>query len=608
MTDCVRVVVSQVNVGKNNGFASPVSGQVSYSIPEEMAKGSIVGNIAQDLGLGLKILKSGNAHVYTGDSAEYIELNRETGVLLIKERIDRERLCGKTSPCALHFQIILENPMEFYHITVDITDINDNAPSFKNSEVRFEISESALTGAKFMLERAMDPDVGVNGLQSYSLKPTDNFILKLHNQPDDSKNVELILQKPLDREKKKAISLSLIATDGGDPQMSGTMQILITVLDANDNAPVFTQEIYKAYITENAARGTVLTTVSAFDADEGSNGKVSYSISNAVDDMAELFEINQDNGTVRLIGNTDYEKASHYQINIQARDNGGLSDSCKIIVDVIDINDNKPAINIMSKTKSISEDSKPGTVVAMLNVQDPDSGNNGQVNCFINKGIPIEIKSTSNNFFRLVTENVLDRESNSEFNISVICSDEGVPSLSSIVTLTVQVSDVNDNVPVFDKSSFEAYIKENNSPGLSIFSVTARDSDWNQNARVSYILEEGTINGVSVTSYVSVSSDSGAIHAVRSFDFEQVKAFQFQVKAQDGGSPPLSSNATVKIFIQDQNDNAPQILYPVQTSASPSAEIVPRSADAGYLVTKVVAVDVDSGRNAWLSKVLQMET
>ncbi|XP_026135752.1 protocadherin beta-16-like isoform X22 [Carassius auratus] len=587
---------------------SSALGQVSYSIPEEMAKGSLVGNIAQDLGLDVKRLKSGKARIYTGDSAEYIELNKERGVLLIKERIDRETLCGQTTPCALHFQIILENPMEFYSVTVEVTDINDHSPSFKRAEMKFRISESAATGAVFVLERAMDLDVGINGLQTYILKPTDNFSLKLQSQADGSMLVEMVLQKPLDREKQEHLSLVLTAIDGGDPQLSGTAQIHITVLDANDNAPVFTHKTYKASITENASKGTVVTIVSASDLDEGPNGKITYAITNTLDDVPELFEINDTNGEVRVTGNIDYEKARHYQIPVQASDDGGLTDSCKIDVDVIDINDNKPQINIMSKLTTISENSNPGTVVTMINAQDPDAGENGNIFCSVNVNIPFTLKSTNANFFSLVTDGDLDRERESEYNISVTCADEGVPSLSSSVTLSLQISDVNDNAPVFDKSSYEASVQENNTPGLSIFTVRARDADFNQNARVSYLLEDSSVNGVPVSSLVSVSADSGVIHAVRSFDYEQIKDFQFRVKAQDGGSPPLSSNVSVKIIIQDQNDNAPQVLYPVQSGASVVAEIVPRSADVGYLVTKVVAVDVDSGQNAWLSYKLQKAT
>ncbi|KAL2077304.1 hypothetical protein ACEWY4_026808 [Coilia grayii] len=577
-----------------------VYGQVSYSIAEEMAKGSFVGNIAQDLGLDLKRLKSGKARVYTTDSTEYIELNRERGVLVIKERIDREALCGQTTPCALHFQIILENPMELYRVTVEIVDVNDNAPTFKNNEKRFEISESAVIGSKFVLEKAMDLDIGTNGLQSYTLKPTDNFVLKLHSQADGSKKVEMVLQKPLDREKEENMSLLLTAMDGGDPLMSGTVQIYVTVLDANDNAPVFTKSVYKSVIAENSPKGTLVTSVSASDADKGGNGEVSYLISNTLDGVSELFHI-KENGDIILVGKVDYEAAKYYQIDIEAVDNGGLSDSSKLIVDVTDVNDNNPVINIISQSSSINEDSATNTVVAMISVDDPDSATNGEVNCGINDNIPFAIKSTSNGFYSIVTVSALDRETDSEYNITVMCSDEGVPSLSSRISLKLQITDVNDNAPLFEKSSYEAAITENNSPGLSVFAVRAVDADWKQNARVSYILDESMINGVAISSYVSVNAESGVIHAVRSFDYEQIKDFTFRVKAQDGGSPPLNNNVSVKIIIQDQNDNAPQILYPVQTSSSVVAEIVPRSADIGYLVTKVVAVDVDSGQNAWLS-------
>uniref|UniRef100_A0A671QDL9 Cadherin domain-containing protein n=1 Tax=Sinocyclocheilus anshuiensis TaxID=1608454 RepID=A0A671QDL9_9TELE len=584
-------------------------GQVSYSIPEEMEKGSIVGNIAQDLGLDLQRLKSGKARIYSRDSTEYIELNRNTGSLLSREKMDRESLCAKTTPCALHIQMIMENPMEFYTITIEITDINDNAPSFQRKEFRFEISESAAAGAGFMLGRAFDPDVGTHALQRYSLKPTDRFRLELHNQADGSKNVEMILQNPLDRESQSSLILLLEAFGGGDPVLSGTVQIHITVLDINDNAPVFTQKIYKTTITENATKGTILTMVSASDTDEGSNSVVTYYISDTVEkNVAEIFLINEKSGELILNGLVDYEKVSHYEINIQAKDQGGLSNACKVIIDVLDINDNSPMISLLSISNSVSEDSTPGTVVAMMKVDDTDSGVNGQIHCTINDNIPFALISSSSNFISLRIEQQLDRERDAEYNISVTCSDQGVPALFSSASLSLQISDVNDNAPVFEKSHYEACVVENNTPGLSIFTVKASDADWNQNARVSYILEDSTVNGVSVSSYVSVHPDSGLITAVHSFDYEQLKDFHFRVKAQDGGSPPLSSNATVKITIQDQNDNTPQVLYPVQTGASVVAEIVPRAADVGYLVTKVVAVDVDSGQNAWLSYKLHKVT
>ncbi|XP_037117210.1 protocadherin beta-16-like isoform X35 [Syngnathus acus] len=576
-----------------------VLGHISYSIPEEMAKGSFIGNIAQDLGLDVKRLQSGRARIHTGDSADYVQLDKGKGVLLIKERIDREAICGQTTPCALHFQIALEQPIEILPVTVEITDINDNDPVFEKEGRLLEISESAVVGSKFMLEKAIDHDIGLNGLQSYTLKPNDNFMLKLHRQSDGGKKVEMILQKPLDREKEDFLTLLLTAHDGGEPQRSGTMQIQIQVLDANDNAPVFTQNVYKASLKENSPAGTLITEVSASDADKGSNGEVSYVIGNSMSSISKLFHITDD-GKFVLKGPIDYEKAQKYEIDIEAVDRGGLYDSSKVIIDVTDVNDNSPIIKIISSSTSVEEDLPANTVIAVMSVNDPDYEENGSVSCSIDDNIPFKVTSTSS-FYSIVADGDLDRERSCEYNITVTCSDEGVPSLSTSITLSLHISDVNDNMPVFERSSYEAYIVENNTPGLAVFTVKASDADWNQNARLSYILEDSSVNGVPVSSYVSVSAESGVIHAVRSFDYEQLKEFHFRVRAQDGGSPPLSSNTSVRILIQDQNDNAPQVLYPVQTGSSLLAEMVPRSADVGYLVTKVVAVDVDSGQNAWLS-------
>uniref|UniRef100_A0A3P8T2V2 Protocadherin 2 gamma 28 n=1 Tax=Amphiprion percula TaxID=161767 RepID=A0A3P8T2V2_AMPPE len=584
---------------------SSVLGQVSYSIPEEMPKGSLVGNMAKDFGLDVKRLKSGKARIFTPDSDEYIELNNDRGVLLVKNRIDREALCGQTTPCALHFQIILENPMEFYSVTVEITDVNDNPPSFEKSDVRFKISESAVSGAKFMLDRAVDPDVGLNGLQTYKLEPKDNFVVKLHDQADGTKNVEMVLEKPLDREKHQQLSLVLTAVDGGEPQMTGTMQILVTVLDANDNAPIFTQPVYKASIRENAPVGTVVLTVTATDADVGSNGKITYSVSNIA---SSLFNMDPQTGEMTVTGVLDYEKTKHYEIDVEATDKGGLTDTAKVLIEVSDLNDNAPVISIISLSNPIPEDSAINTVIAMLNIKDLDSGKNSQVRCFISPDLPFKIKSSTANFYSLISDDVLDRETVPEYNITITATDEGSPSYSTKKTINLRISDVNDHSPVFTQNFLTAFIAENNSPGMSVLSVKASDMDYGSNARISYFLEDSQLNGMSASAYFSVNAESGEILAVRSFDYEQTKEFHIRIKAQDGGSPPLSSNVTVKMLIQDQNDNPPQVLYPVQTGGSVVAEMVPRSADVGYLVTKVVAVDVDSGQNAWLSYKLQKAT
>ncbi|XP_036431581.1 protocadherin gamma-A3-like isoform X6 [Colossoma macropomum] len=589
-------------------FSYTIDCQIRYSVPEEMKKGSLIGNVAQDLGLDLKRLQRGRARIVTEDSTQYAELKPDKGILVVSERIDREQLCGEITPCSFSFEIILENPMELHQVTVEITDINDNSPIFRKNQMSFEISESAALGSRFALATAEDPDVGINALQNYILTKNDNFVIKQHSNPDGSKYAEMVLQKALDREEHPQLSLKLIAVDGGNPQRSGTVNIDVTVLDVNDNAPVFNQTLYKATVMENAAIGTYITTVNATDADSSSNGKVSYAFSNLKEHLAEIFHIDGTSGVVTVAGNIDFEKDKRYEIRVEVKDQGGLTDTSKVMIEVSDVNDNTPVINIMSFSSPLSEDSPLSTTIAIINVKDADSGRNGQITCTIDDRLSFKIKSTLANYYTLVTDALLDRETKAEYNISVTATDSGSPPLSTSKMLHLRVSDINDNPPVFEQNAYYTTVLENNSPGTSIFTVNAQDPDSNQNARVSYFIHETQIGEDPVSSYISINSETGIMYAVRPFDYEQIKKIRFTVKAQDGGSPTLSSNATVNILIQDQNDNAPQVLYPVQTGGSVVAEMVPRSADVGYLVTKVVAVDVDSGQNAWLSYKLQKAT
>ncbi|XP_062250316.1 protocadherin gamma-A11-like [Platichthys flesus] len=588
--------------------ANVTVGQVRYSIPEEMATASIVGNIVQDLGLDVKRLKSGRARIFTEDGSEYIGLNLDKGTLIVNKRIDREERCGLVSPCSLHFQVILDNPMELHRVDVEILDINDNAPGFAKREMNFEISESAVKGARFSLDSARDPDVGLNSLQTYKLNPTDHFKLNMLSRPDGTKYAEMVLQTVLDRENQEEHKLTLTAYDGGDPPKSGSVKINVIVMDANDNAPVFSQSLYRVTVPENASSGTVILKVSATDADKGSNGELVYSFSQNSDVTSSKFNMDSHTGEITVGGELNYEKVKHFEIDVGATDKGGLTDTSKVLIEVTDVNDNAPVISIISLSNPIPEDSAPDTVIAMLNIKDLDSGKNGQVKCFISPDLPFKIKSTTSNFYSLVSNDDLDRETVPEYNITITAMDEGSPPYSTNKTINLRISDINDHAPMFQQPFLNAFIPENNSPGMSVLSVKASDQDFGNNARISYFLEESQLNGMSASSYFSVNAESGEILAVRSFDYEQMKDFSIRVKAQDGGSPPLSSNVTVKILIQDQNDNPPQVLYPVQTGGSLVAEMVPRSADVGYLVTKVVAVDVDSGQNAWLSYKLQKAT
>ncbi|XP_068446009.1 protocadherin beta-15-like [Clinocottus analis] len=589
-------------------LVAAVSGQIRYSIPEEMRKGLFVGDVAKDLGLDVKRLVSGRARLVIDDDNQYVALNQNKGHIVVNERIDREKLCAKKSPCSFSLEIVLEDPLELFSITIEIQDVNDHAPSFPKKEINLEISESTPTGTVFLLESAADPDVGINSLQSYSLKENRHFVLKQHTRTDGSKYAEMLLQTGLDREKQSELALILTAVDGGEPQRSGTVKIHIAVLDANDNAPVFTQSVYKVSVLENVLRGTRIAKVSAVDADQGYNGNVTYYFTHLEQDVSCPFEINSYTGEVKLTGDIDYEVSPNYEINLQAKDPWGVVGASKLIIEIADVNDNSPIITMASFSGKISEDSLPGTVVALISVQDKDSAKNGQVNLHIDENLPFKIKSSLRNYYTLVTEQILDREKLSKYNITLTATDEGFPLLSSRKTVVLDVTDINDNAPTFSQSVYNTQVMENNSPGVALLQIHATDPDQGQNARVSYFLIDGEVNGNPVATYFSINTESGVIQSLRSLDFEQVKEYKIQVRAQDGGSPPLNSNTSIIVRVQDQNDNPPQVLYPVQTGGSLVAELVPRSADLGYLVTKVVAVDVDSGQNAWLSYKLQKAT
>ncbi|KAK9518074.1 hypothetical protein VZT92_023399 [Zoarces viviparus] len=578
-------------------FLRVAYGDISYSFPEEMKRGSVVGNVAKDLGLDRGALSNRRARIDTdGTEKRHCDINLNNGELIVADRIDREGLCGEKASCILKHELVLENPLELHRINLHILDINDNSPQFNEESVDIEIRESADRGARFEIEEAHDADVGQNSVQQYSLQNNDNFILAA-----DGNTIELVLEKELDREKQQEINLLLTALDGGSPQRSGTVVIHVTVLDANDNAPVFSQAVYKASLPENSPVDTVVVTVSASDADEGVNGDVIYDFGHVTDDVKRIFSIDRKVGEIRVMGIVDYETTTLFEIRVKAKDGLGLSSYAKVIISITDVNDNAPVVSLKSLTNPIPEDTPPGTEVGIINVQDRDSETNRQVRCSIQQNVPFKLVPSIKNYYSLVTTGQLDRELESDYNITITATDEGSPPLSSSKTVQLSVADINDNPPVFEEQSYSAHVTENNKPGSTLCSVTARDPDWRQNGTVIYSLLPGEVNGAPVSSYLSVNGDTGVIHAVRSFDYEQFRSFKVHVTARDNGSPPLSSNVSVSVFVSDVNDNSPQILYPAPEGNSFMTELVPKAAHGGSLVSKVIAVDADSGQNAWLS-------
>ncbi|XP_031645852.1 protocadherin alpha-8-like isoform X4 [Oncorhynchus kisutch] len=575
--------------------------QISYSVSEEVDKGTFVGNLAKDLNLNVQELESRGLRIVSGQSKRYFEANLKTGILYVNERIDREELCPITVKCSLNIQAILNDPMQLHRIQVHILDTNDNSPIFLEQYHTFNISESSSPGDRYPLPIGNDADTGSNSVHSYKLSPNEHFSLDVQSGGEQSVSAELVLQKALDREKQPVIQLTLTAVDGGKPPRSGTSQIIVNVIDVNDNTPTFAKPLYKVRVNENVSLGTKILNVEATDLDQGVNSELVYSFSKRGSVYsADVFSIDQQSGEITVKSKLDHEQNAAYELRVQATDQGHSPRSgySKVLVEVIDVNDNVPVVSVTSLMSPIKEDAEIGTVVALVTVTDIDGGKNGLTNCKIVGSVPFKLKSNYKNDYSLVVDGPLDRESASQYNVTITATDEGTPPLSSTSVITVHVSDVNDNAPRFSEPVINVYVKENSPVGDVIYTMSAFDPDSDENAKMTYSLLD---KRVPISSSVNINSDTGDIISLQSFNYEEIKTFQFKVQATDSGVPPLSSNVTVNVFILDENDNSPGILAPYSEHGSVNTENVPYSAEAGYFVAKIRAVDADSGYNALLS-------
>ncbi|XP_056238330.1 protocadherin alpha-3-like isoform X14 [Seriola aureovittata] len=592
---------------------SVASAQIRYSVSEEVNEGTAVGNIAKDLGLEKSTLKDRKYRIVSSNVDPLFHVNQNDGILYVSRKIDREEVCAQSSTCLINLKTVLENPLEIHYVEVEVLDINDNSPSFPEKDKRLEISESVLPGARFQLKPSRDSDSGQFSVQQYKLSSNDHFRLEVRDKGKDGKIPILVLQKSLDREAVGSHSLVLTALDGGKPPNSGNMNILVNVLDVNDNTPIFSKDIYSVTITENVPIGTTVVQVNATDLDEGQNGEVYYSFGNSVgNELFTLFDINPSTGEITVKSLIDYEEKDKYEIEIEASDKGlaPLTTEKSVIIQIADVNDNAPEIEVTSFSSSIPEDCRPGTTVALISVNDLDSGLNGKVICAVNEDVPFTLApSVKDRMYSLVTKSPLDREKQSQYDLTITAKDAGQPPLSSEKIISVAVSDVNDNSPEFSLSPYTFYVTEANEPGASLFSVKAFDRDENDNAHISYHILRDRSEDNKLASFLNINSDNGDIMALKSFDFETLKTFHFHVVASDSGTPSLSSNVTVNVFILDQNDNAPVILCPLSSNGSAEGvEEIPRNVNAGHLVTKVRAYDADIGYNGWLLFSLQEVT
>ncbi|XP_040597876.1 protocadherin alpha-10 isoform X10 [Mesocricetus auratus] len=583
--------------------------QLHYSVPEEAKHGTFVGRIAQDLGLELAELVPRLFRVASRDRGDLLEVNLQNGILFVNSRIDREALCGRSAECSIHLEVIVDRPLQVFHVEVDVRDINDNPPVFPTTQKTLFVSETRPLDSRFSLEGASDADIGTNALLTYRLSPSEYFSLEVPTTDQQVTPLELVLKKPLDREQASELHLVVKATDGGKPELTGTLELHVTVLDANDNAPVFDRAIYRAKLVENARKGTLVVRINASDLDEGSNSQILYSFATDVSPKTEAtFHLDPVSGEIKVSGKIDFEETNLWKIQAEAVDKGNppMFGHCTILIEILDTNDNAPKLIVTSLSLPVREDAQLGTVIALISVTDPDSTVNGQVTCSLSPHVPFKLVSTFKNYYSLVLDGALDRETTADYKVVVTARDAGSPSLWATASVSVQVADVNDNAPAFAQPEYTVFVKENNPPGAHIFTVSATDADAQENALVSYSLVERRVGERLLSSFVSVHAESGKVFALQPLDHEELELLQFQVSARDAGVPALGSNVTLQVFVLDENDNAPALLpYGAMGARGAVSEPVPRSVDSGHVVAKVRAVDADSGYNAWLSYELQ---
>ncbi|XP_056665625.1 protocadherin-19 isoform X4 [Monodelphis domestica] len=575
---------------------------LKYSVEEEQRAGTVIANVAKDAREAGFLLDARQPafRVVSNSAPHLVDINPNSGMLVTKQKIDRDLLCHQSPKCVISLEV-MSSSMEICVVKVEIKDLNDNTPIFPNSQIELEISETASPGTRIPLDGAYDPDSGSFGVQTYEITPNDLFGLEVKTRGDGSRFAELVVEKNLDRETQAYYNYRITALDGGDPPRMGTVGLGIKVIDSNDNNPVFPEATYVVSVPENAPLNTPVIHLNATDPDEGTNGEVVYSFYGYVNEKARgLFQIDPHSGLISVSGAIDYEQGRVYELDVQAKDLGpnSIPAHCKVTVTVLDVNDNAPVINLLSVNSElveVSESAPPGYVIALVRVSDRDSGANGRVQCRLLGNVPFRLQEYES-FSTILVDGRLDREQRDQYNLTIQARDGGVPSLQSTKSFTVKITDENDNHPHFSKAYYQVIVQENNTPGAYLLSVSARDPDLGLNGSVSYQIVPSQVRDMPVFTYVSINPNSGDIYALRSFNHEQTKAFEFKVLAKDGGNPSLQSNATVRVIVLDVNDNTPVITAPPLVNGT--AEVyIPRNAGVGYLVTVVKADDYDEGEN-----------
>ena len=552
------------------GWANPQRETLEYSIVEGLGAETRIGNIQHDAGIDLKYDRQVLSQLHylfltTKDPAkQYFIVLENNGALMTRIRIDRETLCEPRAPvCQVDFDIAIRPvPVDFLEVVsvrITIKDVNDNAPIFPKPSIVLAISENVMPGASFVIPAAHDPDSGSLGIQHYDFVSSNTlFELRKTNTSDGTVDLRLILREKLDRELQTSYNMRVIARDGGVPSKSGTLNINVTVTDANDNSPVFERASYDAQVEEDAAQGTAILRVHATDPDMGPSGKVVYGLApDTKTEYGNLFAVDNRTGDVYLIGKLDYEVSQIYNLLVTATDMGpgAVPTHARVVIHVRDVNDHSPIIMVNALSNSgeveIPENAEPGHFVAHISIEDEDGGRNGEVSCGISDDHYFAIQKIYKNEYKIITADSFNREQMALYRLLLECHDHGDYSRRSTVDMYVRVLDVNDNPPVFSQEIYIVNFQENNTRDARILTVNASDRDVGANGRMTFRIAEDARNKV------SVDSATGVIRAIDVFDYEKMHSFRFAVTVEDNGEPAFTSTATVLLNLLDINDQQP---------------------------------------------------
>ncbi|XP_052026772.1 protocadherin-11 X-linked isoform X6 [Apodemus sylvaticus] len=577
----------------------------NYTVREEMPENVLIGDLLKDLNLSLIPDKSLTTPmqfklVYKTGDVPLIRIEEGTGeIFTTGARIDREKLCAGILVDARCFYevevaVLPDEIFRLVKIRFLIEDINDNAPLFPATVINISIPENSAINSRYSLPAAIDPDIGINGVQNYQLIKSQNiFGLDVIETPEGDKMPQLIVQKELDREEKDTYVMKVKVEDGGFPQRSSTAILQVSVADTNDNGPIFIEKEIEVSIPENAPIGSSVTQLHATDADIGENARIHFYFSNLVSNIAKrLFHLNTTTGLITVKEPLDREESPSHKLLVLATDGGSTPARATVLVNVTDVNDNVPSIDIRyivnptNGTVLLSENAPLNTKIALITVMDKDSEHNGRVTCFTDHEVPFRLRPVFSNQFLLETAAFLDFESTREYAIKLLAADAGKPPLNQSSMLLIKVKDENDNAPVFTQSFISLSVPENNSPGAQLTKISATDADSGENAEISYML------GFDAPPEFNLDHRTGILTAEKKLDREKQEKYYFTVLAQDNGIPPLMSNATVFVTVLDQNDNSPVFTHNEYNFYVP--ESLPKHGTVGL----ITVTDPDYGENS----------